>query len=437
MAKYGIKDIAAMLAAKKGMDVADAEKYVEIFFTLVSESLIPDKVVKVKGFGTFKLVEVRDRESVDVNTGERVVIDGHSKISFTPDNTLKELVNKPFSQFETVVLNEGVDFDKLSVEDFSGDIEEESDELTNNPSEKEEEHTEEPEEKTDNSIKTQSLITEALSQAKEELPVTAAVDSSEKEEDSKESLTETEEPVAETECSETELEEQEEPETIIEISPAKEKETPEEVRVAAEAMKPAEPTEPSVPIEPVNNRQKHRKSALAIKVLYTIAAVVLFVLIFFGGVYFGERTHNTAEKKTEPVRVVAKVVKRAKAPTVAEKKQNIPDSTAIKDSLRKAEEARALEQERQEANSEETEGKGSLENARRMVKTGAYTIDGLYKTITVKPGQTIESLSRQYLGEGMECYVQVYNNKLKAIEGEKVNIPKLKLKKKATNKKVS
>ena len=400
-----------MLAAKKGMDVADAEKYVEIFFTLVSESLIPDKVVKVKGFGTFKLVEVRDRESVDVNTGERVVIDGHSKISFTPDNTLKELVNKPFSQFETVVLNEGVDFDKMSVEDLSDDIEEESDELTDNASEKEEETTDEPEEKTDNSIKTQSLITEALSQAKEELPVMATDESQGKEEIPEESEEESTD------------EESIDRGSTDEGTPVSFPET-------------TETTEMPATREPID-AQEQKKSPLAIKALYTIATVIVLVLIFFGGVYFGERSHNTAVKETVPVRKVAKAAPKAKAPQVAVKEKSVPDSAAIKDSLRKAAEARALEQERQESNSEEAEGKGSLENARRMVKTGAYTIDGLDKTITVKPGQTIESLSRQYLGEGMECYVQVYNNKLNVNEGEKVNIPKLKLKKKATNKKVS
>lgn len=117
MAKIGIKNIADALARKKNLSPDEAEKYVETFFSLINEALIPDKIVKIKGFGTFKLVDVRDRESVDVNTGERVVIDGHSKISFVPDNTLKELVNKPFSQFETVVLNDGVDFEKDNIEE--------------------------------------------------------------------------------------------------------------------------------------------------------------------------------------------------------------------------------------------------------------------------------------------------------------------------------
>ena len=412
MAKYGIKDIAAMLAAKKGMDAADAEKYVETFFALVSESLIPDKVVKVKGFGTFKLVEVRDRESVDVNTGERVVIDGHSKISFTPDNTLKELVNKPFSQFETVVLNEGVDFDKLSLEDFPEDADEESGELADTPSEAVEEKIEEKEEKADGAGEPQSLITEALSQAKEQLPPIV-------EEDKAEPI-EAAEPVEAIGPIES----------IGQIGPIGQIEDEETTR------EPVEQEEPVVSGEPVEPASVHLKMSLAKKVLYSVAAVALLVVIFFGGVYFGERNNRASEREAEPVRQVAKVEKAKVAPVAVKEKSRI-DSTAVKDSLKKVAEATALEQERQSQSGQETEEKGGLENARRMVKTGAYTIDGLDKTITVKPGQTIESLSRLYLGEGMECYVQVYNNKLELREGEKVNIPKLKLKKKATNKKVS
>ena len=415
MAKYGIKDIAAMLAAKKGMDASDAEKYVETFFALVSESLIPDKVVKVKGFGTFKLVEVRDRESVDINTGERVVIDGHSKISFTPDNTLKELVNKPFSQFETVVLNEGVDFDKLTLEDIAEESDEESDEFADNPSEVVEEKTADNEDEANGVGETQSLITEALSQAREQLPPIVEG-----------STAEAEEPI--------EAEEQAgQIEPIEQIGQIDDDQT---IGEPVETDEPTEPVEPTEPTEPVEPTQVHRKPSNVKKALYAVAAVVLLVVIFFGGVYFGEHS-NRAVKETIPERSTVKTAKKAAVRQVAKKEEQHIDTAAIQDSLRKVAEAKAIEQERQEVKERESEEKGSLDNARRMVKTGAYTIDGLDKTVTVKPGQTLESLSRLYLGEGMECYIQVYNNKLELREGEKVNIPKLKLKKKATNKKVS
>jgi nucleoid DNA-binding protein len=108
MERVSIQEIAAILVEKNGLKKKEAEQFVLTLFQLVKEGLATDRLVKVKGLGTFKMVEIEARESVNVNTGERVVIDGHEKVSFTPDATMKELVNKPFSQFETVVLNDGV-----------------------------------------------------------------------------------------------------------------------------------------------------------------------------------------------------------------------------------------------------------------------------------------------------------------------------------------
>lgn len=113
MGKILMKDIASQLAKKKNIRISEAENYLDAFFAVIHDGLKADKLVKIKGFGTFKLIEVRDRESVDVNTGERVLIDGHTKITFTPENSLKEMVNKPFSQFETVELNDGVEFGSM------------------------------------------------------------------------------------------------------------------------------------------------------------------------------------------------------------------------------------------------------------------------------------------------------------------------------------
>ena len=113
MEKISIQEIATVLIEKNGLKRKEAEQFVLTMFDLIKESLATDRVVKVKGLGTFKVVDIEARESVNVNTGERVLIEGHDKITFTPDNTMKELVNKPFSQFETVVLNEGVTFDDM------------------------------------------------------------------------------------------------------------------------------------------------------------------------------------------------------------------------------------------------------------------------------------------------------------------------------------
>ena len=115
--KKTIQNIIEILSEKQGMDKKDAELFVKGMFELIEEALATEKYVKVKGLGTFKLTEVDSRASVDVNTGERIEIQGHTKISFTPDSTLKELINKPFSHFETVVLddeaNEGEPADEM------------------------------------------------------------------------------------------------------------------------------------------------------------------------------------------------------------------------------------------------------------------------------------------------------------------------------------
>jgi len=110
MGKLTIQEIAAVLQQKNNFDKQEANKFVTMMFQIIQERLEADGIVKVKGLGTFKMVDVEARESVSVRTGERVVIDGHAKVTFTPDATMKELVNRPFSQFETVVLNEGVEF---------------------------------------------------------------------------------------------------------------------------------------------------------------------------------------------------------------------------------------------------------------------------------------------------------------------------------------
>lgn len=113
MGKISIQELANVLVERRKMNRRDASLFVSAMFDIVQQRLETDKLVKVKGLGTFKIIDVEDRESVNVNTGERVLIEGHGKITFVPDALLKELVNKPFAQFETVVLNDGVDFDDV------------------------------------------------------------------------------------------------------------------------------------------------------------------------------------------------------------------------------------------------------------------------------------------------------------------------------------
>lgn len=111
--KYNLQDLSELLARRNSVPRKDAETFVRVFFETISTFLLRDKIVKIKGLGTFKLVDVSDRESVDVNTGQRIVITGHAKVSFTPDPALRDLVNKPFMDFETVILNDGTDFEEM------------------------------------------------------------------------------------------------------------------------------------------------------------------------------------------------------------------------------------------------------------------------------------------------------------------------------------
>ena len=123
--KITLQDLINLFSEKQGMNKKDAEVFVRTMFELIEEALATEKYVKIKGFGTFKLTEVDSRESVNVNTGERIEIQGHTKISFTPDVTMKELINKPFSHFETVVLNEGVELEDTPIETSEEIVQEE------------------------------------------------------------------------------------------------------------------------------------------------------------------------------------------------------------------------------------------------------------------------------------------------------------------------
>ena len=117
MERISIQEITAVLVLKYGLKKKDAERFGTTIFEVVKDGLESDRLVKIKGLGTFKVIDIEARESVNVNTGERVLIEGHGKVTFTPDATMKELVNKPFSQFETVVLNDGVEFDDMPADD--------------------------------------------------------------------------------------------------------------------------------------------------------------------------------------------------------------------------------------------------------------------------------------------------------------------------------
>ena len=212
-----IKDLAEILVQKHQLDSRSAEAFINAVIETIHEGLKNDRVVKVKGFGTFKLTAVRERESINVNTGERVVISGHDKVSFTPDAVLRDLVNKPFAQFDTVVLADGVDFEDMpEVETEDADI-------------AAEEAAEIPVQEEAKAVSKQ--VEQEPEPAPEPEPVVVPVAEPEPEPEVKE------EPVAE-----------DEPEADSEPEPAVEEPVVEEP--VAEDPQPEEPVEPEAPATP-------------------------------------------------------------------------------------------------------------------------------------------------------------------------------------------
>lgn len=434
MAKVQSKDIAHSIAKKKSISEAEAERYVESFFSLVNEGLVADRIVKVKGLGTFKLVDVRERESVDVNTGERVRIGGHSKMSFQPDATLKELVNKPFSQFETVVLNEGVDEKELAAVDEEENVQDEipAPAVPVSPlDEKAEETAAEKETQTVDeagpSIE-EGNDADADDSGKAVYSESSRIDTSmDYDEDS------FGEHIVVTADDTTGLD-----------APAQDAETDNE-EADFDNVSPENGDEQGR--EQCNDVQTDnepkKKNAIFKAVLLSGALLLCMLVMFFCGYYFGGKSH--AEKNTlTKVELRKKIVSRRRMATADKPKSAASDTVkadkAAKDTARVDKEAKQQEGKtdvNKGAEACEKESKPALSNVERIVKTGAYVIVGTEKRITVKNGQTMKSIARQYLGEGMECYIQLYNGKLEVCEGETINIPKVELKKKATNKKVS
>lgn len=160
--KLLLQEIADFIAAKEDISKKKAETFSRLFFETIEEGLVNDKYVKIKGFGTFKLVPVSERESVNINTGERIQISGHSKISFTPDTLIKDLVNKPFSHFQTVIINEDTDIEELERVETPEETEENYEEevISSDASDKvsETEETSSEEGSSEESVKTEEQV---------------------------------------------------------------------------------------------------------------------------------------------------------------------------------------------------------------------------------------------------------------------------------------
>ena len=480
MSKISLSDLAQRLAEKSGISLQDAELFIRKMFDVANEGLQSDKLVKMKWLGTFKVMAVKDRESVDVNTGERIIIEGRDKISFTPDNILKEIVNKPFAQFETVVVNDGVDFDEIdrkfenaeedgSVFDSTLECVPDSDNSS-----------------LDSFVEQDSSATSGVIDFLDEendAPVSDEMIVIGEKRLSQENVAEPEEKkpeVSEPANSESEVKESEVP-AQNEVEPVvsdEEKESilTEETPIAEKVPSDGENTITEIPIveeassdeeTPSSDEVTDKRHVVLPRSLVVAASVVFLAMIVgFGWFAFNygkmaaQRDHlalqldnyqqvpteKKAPAKSAPTqeeilrkKAIEDSVRMAQASEAVKKAENAEqnmDATADKQSIdvksaeaKKHAEAKKTEETRKQAEKHAAQASSKYDQDVR-VRTGAYRIIGVSEVVTAREGQTIKSLSQKYLGPGMECYVEALNGNSLLKPGQKVKIPKLELKKK-------
>ena len=413
MSKVSITELASKLMEKHGLKRTEAELFIRQFVGVINDGLKNDKSVKVKGLGTFKVQAVSARKSVDVNTGEAIVIEGRDKISFTAEAVMRDLVNAPFAQFETVIVNDGVDFSEIDAKNQADNTE-----------------------------------------AKEPTPAVEPT------------------PVAEPEPAVVEPTPVAEPEpTVVEAAPAAEPEpTVEPAPVAEPEPAVVEPTpivEPTPAVEDSDSdtdeleaKSKSYKNTIIV-LASSLACVVILAVVGFVYMFsqIEKRDNRIAHLETQTATLADRMMKTHMSPAPAanqpaandeadnilaanEQKIEAAQKADKENNLKTAEAKPEPKAEPKAATKPTAEAKAhaaksapsilsqSAYDKDPRVRTGAYVITGIANTVTVKAGQTMSSLSKTYLGPGMECYLEAVNGgnrELKA--GEKIKIPALKTKK--------
>ena len=456
MGKISIQELANVLIERKKLNRRDASLFVSAMFDIIQQYLESEKLVKVKGLGTFKIIDVEDRESVNVNTGERVLIEGHGKITFVPDALLKELVNKPFSQFETVVLNDGVNFEDIDT--TSTDVPEpeiENEQIV----EPEPESVDESEPVVEEDHSSMPLVDfgfvdtvedDVEDELADEEPQEWVIEPyvAEKNEESvvEESTVEPEpEPIVESEPeplteseSEPESEPEPEPEPELESISADDEETDDEEKFEPEC-------------ESKSGGMKWPLIILALLIGLAGGYVIGSYFPFTSLLEPSDEGTVINVQKAEVQKAIASepktkdIAPEAPAETpVAEAETNETDAKAEADAKAKAEaDAKAQAEAKAKADAEakakadaEAKAKTVSDKYDAMdvrVRLGAYRIVGTDKVVKVKEGEDLVKISRRILGPDMECYLEVFNN-IKASTplkvGQEIKIPKLELKKK-------
>lgn len=417
MARFSIPGIANAISTKHGLSKHDAENFVTVLFELINEGLYHDKIVKVKGLGTFKIIDVRERESVNVNTGERVIIEGHGKITFTPDPVMRDLVNKPFAQFETVVLNDGVDIDELNCIQVS-------------ESSNEEQNTDNEFEDDDITVTKDNDISEPIFNQDEN----SIVEENKELEDnvliSENNIIKTKENLMNNVSGETESDIVEN--TIEENGMPKSEQTQEMV---VEISK----NESSVSSETVECDELDNNSKVPFVLRYKwIFLIFIFLIItglaFFAGFYCNKYLTEPQIKYVK-VYVYKKHIAEQTSSEILLNKDTVNNKVEVssenKDTTKTSNRIN-LDLVDNHANDKNVsaDNVSVLKRARVMVDKGAYRIIGTEKTITVKKGENLKQISKFYFGDGMECYIQVHNGVTEVKEGQRLKIPKLLNKKK-------
>ena len=480
MSKFSLNTLGKLLADKSGLSQVEAELFIRKMFDVCNQGLDADKQVKIKWLGTFKVQATKDRESINVNTGERFTIEGRDKLTFTPDNILKEIVNKPFAQFETVVVNDGVDFDEID-EKFGEEQTEDAPEQVIDFLDEEKTATPNPEvvvigsekEKEDEDELAKQI---AIEQAKLEKLKQAQLEQEriqkEKLEKEKQEQERLEQERLEQERLEQERLEQErlEQERLEQERLEQERLEQEKLELAQQQLALKAVVEPAVPAsdesEEEEEEEESSNSHHIVIPRYLVVAVCLIVVALIGGMgwfafNYGQMTaqrDHLAMQLNQYHQAPAKKVpaKPAAAPLSQEQKLR---QKAMEDSIRMAKTAEAVklaeksdEESASAEKAKQTEAKAKAEAKEKAkdkaeekatskiassqydkdarVRTGAYRIIGVAQTVTVGAGQTLEQISTRYLGSGMECYVEALNGTNTVKAGQKIKIPKLELKKK-------
>lgn len=442
MSKFSLNTLGKLLADKSGLSQVEAELFIRKMFDVCNQGLDADKQVKIKWLGTFKVQATKDRESINVNTGERFTIEGRDKLTFTPDNILKEIVNKPFAQFETVVVNDGVDFDEID-EKFGEEQTEDAPEQVIDFLDEEKTATPNPE--------VVVIESEKEKEKEDELAKQIAIEQAKLERLKQAQL--------EQERIQKEKQEQERLE--------QERLEQEKVELAQQQQALKTVVEPAVPAsdESEEEEEEEEESSNSHHIViprYLVVAVCLIVVALIGGMGWFAFNYGQMTAQRDHLAMQLNQYHQAPAKKVPAKPAALPLSQeqklrqkAMEDSIRMAKTAEAVKlaekSDEESANAEkakqaeakakaEAKDKAEEKAASKIassqydkdarVRTGAYRIIGVAQTVTVGAGQTLEQISTRYLGSGMECYVEALNGTSTVKAGQKIKIPKLELKKK-------